>query len=122
MTAPRQERNDVARSRRSDKNRYLPGRLCLVIGIRRERRDGELPQPIPFGLVIHLAHLHRAHRCLVAEIDMRIGAQIVYPDRVLRRSTLRPDEDVAVTVLDPHKRRLADGAGLIARMRYDDHG
>src|SRR5205807_1381233 len=58
----------------------------------------------------------------VAQLDLRIGTQIVHPNRVVRRSALRPDEDVAIAVLDAHQRRLADCTGLVARVRDEDHG
>ena len=38
-----------------------------------------------------------------------------------RRSALGPDEDVAIAVLDPHQRRLADGPSLIAGVGHYDH-
>src|SRR5262245_19055172 len=45
----------------------------------------------------------------------------MHPHRVLRRSALRRDEDVAIAVLDAHQRRLANGASLVARLRHEDH-
>src|SRR5262245_61732416 len=63
----------------------------------------------------------RTHDCLIAKLDLRIGAQIEHPDGVLRRSALGAHEHVAVAVLDAHQWCLADGAGLVARVGYQDY-
>src|SRR5262249_47889941 len=57
----------------------------------------------------------------IAQLNLRVGAQVVHPDRVLGRAALRTDEDVAIAVLDAHQRRFANGAGLVARVRDQNH-
>src|SRR5262249_37334477 len=94
----------------------------LVLRIRRKRRDGKGPEAIPLAFVLDLAHPHRTRDGLIAKLDLRIGAQIVDPDRIPRRSALRRNKDVTVAVLDTHERRFANGTGLVTRMRDDDHG
>src|SRR5262245_38439704 len=94
----------------------------LVLCVRRIGHDGEIPEPCALGLVLDLADPHRLHRGVIADLNGRVGAQVVYPDRVLRRPAHRPDEDVIGTVLDAHQRGLADRTGLIAGVGHDDHG
>src|SRR5215510_12591737 len=77
--------------------------LRLVFLVRRIGRDGQLPQSRPLRLVLHLADPHGLHGREIAELNRRVGAQVVYPDRVLRRSADRADEDVVGAVLDPHQ-------------------
>src|SRR5215471_10987485 len=74
-------------SRLRDKDRDLSCGPCLVLRVRRKRSDGEIPEPRPLGLVLDLTHPHRLHHGVVADLDGRVGAQIVYPDRVCWRST-----------------------------------
>src|SRR5262249_42633663 len=104
-----------------DEERDAPCGACLVLGVRRIRRHGEIPEPRPLGLVLDLADPHRLHHGVVADLDGRVSAQVVYPDRVLWRPTHRPDEDVVSAVLDTHQRGLAGRAGLVAGVSYDDH-
>src|SRR5262249_37488250 len=80
----------------------------LVLRIWRECRYGEIPEPRPLRLVLDLADPHRLHRGVVADLDGRVGAQVVHPDRVLRCPAHGPDEDVVGAVLDAHQRGLAD--------------
>src|SRR5271165_4407960 len=56
-----------------------------------------------------------------SRINIRIDAQIVHPSRIRWRPALRPDEDVAVAVLNAHQGGLTDCAGLITDVGYDDH-
>src|SRR4051812_5519843 len=104
-----------------NKDRNPPGGALLVFRVRRERRNGKLPEPRPFMLGFDLAHPHRSHDGLITDFNIRINAQIVHPNRIGRRSALRSDEDVAIAVLYPHQWRLTDCTGLITDVGYDDH-
>ena len=53
----------------------------------------------------------------VLQLDVRVGDEVVVPDRVLRRPAERGDDGVAAVVLDAHQRRLAQLAGLVAAAR-----
>jgi len=52
----------------------------LVFRVRRIRRNGKLPEPRPFSLVLDLAHPHRSHDSLITDFNIRIDAQIVHPN------------------------------------------
>src|SRR3990172_7963434 len=104
-----------------EEERDLPSGPRLVFRVRRKRRDGYIPEPGPLGFVLDLAHPHRLHHRMVANLDGRVHAQVVHPDRVLRCPALRPDKDVVRTVLDAHERGLPDRAGLVAGVGHDDH-
>src|SRR5437016_1173960 len=93
----------------------------LVLRVWRIRRDGERPEPRPLGLVLDLADPHRLRHGVVADLDSRVGAQVVYPDRVLWRPAHGPDENVVGAIFDAHQRGLTDGAGLIAGVGHDNH-
>jgi len=54
----------------------------LVFRVRRIRRNGKLPEPRPFILVLDLAHPHRSHHGLITDFNIRIDAQIVHPGRI----------------------------------------
>src|SRR5262245_34264242 len=45
---------------------------------------------------------------------MRIDAKIVCPSWIFRRSSLRPDENIVIAVLDAHQRCLPNRTCLIA--------
>src|SRR5260370_2833534 len=103
------------------KDRNPPGSAFLVFRVRRICRNGKLPEPGPFSLVLYLAHPHRSHHGLITDLNIRIDAQIVHPSRIRWRPALRPDQDVAVAVLNAHQGGLTDCAGLITDVGYDDH-
>jgi len=54
----------------------------LVFRVRRVRRNGKLPEPRPFMLVLDLAHPHRSHHGLITDFNIRFDAQIVHPSRI----------------------------------------
>jgi hypothetical protein len=64
----------------------------LVFRVRRIRRNGKLPEPRPFSLVLYLAHPHRLH-----------DAQIVHPNWIRWCPALRPDEDVAIAIVNARR-------------------
>src|SRR6266545_2648776 len=101
-------------SRHSDENRDSSCGPGLVLLVWRKRRDGKLPQPRPLDLVSDVANPHRLDRGVVADLDGGVGAQVVYPGRVCRRSSHRADEDVVGAILHAHQRGLANRAGLVA--------
>src|SRR5262249_58425500 len=70
---------------------------------------------------LHLTHAHRAYASLVAKLDMRIDAQIMSPGRISRRSSLRPDKNIVIAVLDAHQRCLPNRTRLIAPVSHDDY-
>lgn len=72
----------------------------MVFRVRRIRRNGKLPEPRPFILVLDLAHPHRSHHGLITDFNIRIDAQIVHPNRIRWRPALRSDEDVTIAVLN----------------------
>ena len=103
-----------------DEDRDLPVRLLLVVGVRRVRGDGPLP---PLGLLRagDLAGRHVLLDRAVLELDMRVGLDVVVPDRVLGRAAQRGDHRVTPVVLHPHQRGLAELAALRApRGQHDD--
>src|SRR5262245_59256217 len=104
-----------------DEERDPPGGPRLVLRVWRIRRDSEIPEPPPLGLVFDLAHPHRLYCGMVADLDGRVGAQVVHPDRVRWRSTHGPDEDIVGAILDAHQRSLADRAGFVTGVSHDDH-
>ena len=65
-----------------------------------------------FSLVLDLARPHRPHHGLITDFNIRIDAQIVHPSRVRWCPALRPDEDVAIAVLNAHQWGLTDRTGL----------
>ena len=70
---------------------------------------------------LDLAHGHVDRLGAVLHRDRGgVGAQVVHPDRVLRRAAHRPDQRVLAVVLDAHEGQLADLAGLVAARRDDD--
>src|SRR5439155_19921271 len=109
-------------SRLREEDRDLSCGLRLVFLVGRIRHHGELPQSRPLGLVGDLADPHRLDRGVVAELDGSVRSQVVHPDRICRRPSKRPDEDVVGAVLDAHQRSLANRARLVAGMRHEDHG
>lgn len=54
----------------------------MVFRVRRERRNGKLPEPRPFMLGFDLAHPHWSHDGLITDFNIRIDAQIVHPGRI----------------------------------------
>src|SRR5258706_8584557 len=112
---------DADRLRLGDKDRDLTLRLRLIFGIRRERRHRQRPKASPFRWVLDLADTHRADDGLIAKIDLWIGPQVVNPDRVLGRATLRSYEDIPVAVFDTHQRRFPNSTRLIAPVSHEDH-
>src|SRR5437764_11569543 len=56
-------------SRLCDEERDAPCCPCLVLCVRRIRRDGKLPESRPLGLVFDLADPHCLHRGMVADLD-----------------------------------------------------
>src|SRR5207237_1067090 len=66
-------------SRLRDEDRDPPCGPRLVVRVRRIRRDGELPESRPLGPVLDLADPHRLHRGVIADLDGRIGAQVMPP-------------------------------------------
>src|SRR5207245_9961040 len=64
---------------------------------------------------------HRLRLGVVAALDGRVGAQVVYPDRVRRRPTHGPDEDIVGAVRDAHQWGLAGRTGLVACVGHDNH-
>src|SRR5262249_46822062 len=116
----RQRRVPLA-ARLRDEERDPPCGPSLVLRVRRIRCDSESPEPCPLGCVLDLADPHRLHRGVVADLDGRVGAQVVYPDRVRGCPAHGPDEDIVGAILYAHQWGLADGAGLVASMGHDDH-
>src|SRR5262249_3895934 len=57
----------------------------------------------------------------VLELDGRVGAEVVVPERVSGGSALRRDRGVAAVVLDPHQWRLAQPAAARAAVGDDHH-
>src|ERR1700716_734445 len=86
-----------------NKDRNPPVGALLVFRVRRVRRNGKLPEPRPFILVLDLAHPHRSHHGLITDFNFRIDAQIVHPNRIHWCPALRSDEDVAIAVLNAHQ-------------------
>src|SRR4051812_30921079 len=80
--------------RLGDEHGNLARGLGLVLLVRREGGDGQLPQPRPLGLVADLAHAHRLDGREVADLDRGVRAQVVHPHRVRRRAADRAHEDV----------------------------
>src|SRR5690606_9233926 len=117
--APR--RSTLLLQRLGDEHRNLAAGLRLILVVRRKRFHRELPQARALVRVADLARLHLEDLGAITQLDVRIRAQVVHPVRVLRRAALRADQDVAVSVLDPHERCLADRAGLVADVGDDDH-
>jgi len=91
----------------------------LVFRVRRIRRNGKLPEPKPFILVLDLARSHRSHHGLITDFNIRIDAQIVHPNRIRWCSALRSDEDVTIAVLNAHQWGLTDCTGLVAGVGHD---
>src|SRR4051794_22644701 len=92
----------------------------LVLRVWRISRHGALPPGLAL-LTIDLAY--RGVEGLGTVLDhhrVRIGAQVVDPHRVLRRTAHRPDQRVLAVVLDPHQCQLAQLPALGAD-RGDDH-
>jgi hypothetical protein len=58
----------------------------------------------------------------VLEDDLGVGHQVAIPLRMGGRPAERADHGVAVTVGDPHQRRLAEPAGAPPDRGEDDHG
>src|SRR4051794_1003414 len=95
-----------------------PGRIDGVV---RPRLDRPGPPLLPL-LTRELAGQVVVALGSVLQLDMRIGDQVVVPDRVLRRSALRGDDRVVAVVLDAHEGGLAHLAGLRSTRRQDDDG
>jgi hypothetical protein len=55
------------------------------------------------------------------KINIRIDAQIVHPNWIRWCPALRPDEDIAIAVLNAHQWGLTDCTGLITDVGHDDH-
>src|SRR3954451_9045909 len=95
--------------------------LALVLGVRRGGGDRSLP-PLRALLALELARDHLPLLALVLKLDLRVSEQVVVPDRVGGRASLRRDGKVAAVVLDAHQRCLAQLAGLRATAGHDDDG
>jgi hypothetical protein len=106
--------------RLGDKHRNLTFRARLIFRVWRVCRHGQCPQTSPFRRVLDLTHAHRAYAGLIAKLDMLIGAQVMYPGRIFRRSSLRPDENIVIAFLDAHQRCLPNRTRLIAPVSHDD--
>src|ERR1700687_4348450 len=104
-----------------NKDRNSPGCALLIVRVGWIRRSGKLPEPSSFRLVFDLAHPHGSHHGRITDFNIRTDTQIVHPGGISRCPALRPDEDVAVAVLDAHQWGLADCASLVADMGHDDH-
>ena len=59
-----------------NKNRNSPLGALLIVRVRRKRRHRELPEPGSFRLVLYLADPHRLHHGLIADLNIRIDAQM----------------------------------------------
>src|SRR5215510_12469331 len=84
--------------RLGDEDRDAACGLRLILLVRRIGRDGQLPEPRALLVVGDLAHAHRLHDGEVAQLDVRVRAQVVDPDRVARRAADGADEDVVAAV------------------------
>ena len=106
-------------ARLEHEDRDHPLGLRLVVGVVRPGGDGALP---PLGPLVagDLAGDHVLVDRPVTQFDVRVGDEVVVPDRVLRRPAERRDDGVATIVLDAHQRRLAQLAGLGAAARQQD--
>jgi hypothetical protein len=102
-------------------HRDLPVGFLLVLGVRRKRSDGALPPGGAFlaGDLTDFC-LERLRPVLDGDL-IRIGLEVVVPDRVLGSSALRCHEDVLTVVFNPHQGNLADLSALVASHGHDDH-
>ena len=123
---PRPTARRVSRPPRSARleheDRDLPLGALLVVRVVREGGHGGGPERRALGVVGDLARAELHHLGAVAQRDVRVGAQVVDPDRVLGRAALRPNQHVVVAGLHPHQGHLADGAGLAALHRHEHDG
>src|SRR5690606_18834835 len=78
----------------------------------------------PLGLLVagDLAGPHVVDARAVLDAGVRVGQQVVVPDRVLGRPAHRRHHGVGTVVLDPHERRLAQLARPAALAGEDDAG
>jgi glyoxylase-like metal-dependent hydrolase (beta-lactamase superfamily II) len=93
--------------------------LLLVFGVGRVGGDRALPPGGAF-VAADLAGGRFPLLRAVLELDVRVGEEVVVPQRVLRGTALGRDGEVGTLVLDAHQRGLADLAGLGATVRDDD--
>jgi glyoxylase-like metal-dependent hydrolase (beta-lactamase superfamily II) len=102
-----------------DEDRNEPVGPLLVFGVRRVGSDRALPPGSAF-LAADLAGGRLPLVRAVLDLNVRVGEEVVVPQRVLRRAALGRDSEVGTLVLDAHQRGLADLAGLGAAVRDDD--
>src|SRR5258707_15274523 len=100
----------AVRSLRIDRFEYEDGdlarRLGLVRGIGRPGLDGARP---PGGLLVagHLPGEVVADRRPILEFDVRVGLEVVVPDRMSWGATERGNDGVDAVMLHSHQGRLA---------------
>src|ERR1700722_2639950 len=101
-------------------HRDQPIGLLLVLRVRRV--GGDRPLPPRRALVAgHLARGELERVRSVLDHDLRVGPEVVHPDRVLGSAAHRPDRHVVALMLDPHQRGLTHRAGLGAPVGDDHH-
>src|ERR1700759_4796697 len=86
-----QAANSVHRGEHKDRN--LPVRLRLIVGVVRPGRHGAFP-PDRLLVAEYLTGVVVARGCAVLELDPRILGDVVVPDRVLRSAAQRRDAGV----------------------------
>jgi hypothetical protein len=84
---------------RGDEHRYDTVGLGLVISVGGERRDAPL-EPLVTFLAEHFTHVIRVRFGPVLDRHVRVGDEVVDPDRVRRTAAIRPDQRVFAVVLD----------------------
>src|SRR4051812_29422824 len=94
-----------------DEDRDPTRRFGLVVSVQRKGADRAFP-PLCFFVPSDLAGQVVLLDWSILQLDVRVGLQVVAPNRVLRRAAQRGDRRVLSRVLDPHQWCLAQLVAL----------
>src|SRR6266487_4564819 len=103
-----------------DEHRNLTRRLFLIFGIRWKCGYGALP-PLRAFLASDLSGGHLPRAWAVLQLDSRIRAEVVIPERMSWGAALRRHRSVAAVMLHPHHRCLPLFAAACPAVGDDHH-
>src|ERR1035437_2161347 len=121
-TGPPTRRGDAFLLASSDEDGYLAFGLQLVLGVGRIRRHCSLPPRRSFVAAYLTDHDVERFGSVLQRHVVGVREQLVVPDRVVRRSTLRGHQSVLTVELHSHDGRPSYFAGAVPSGREDHDG